>query len=103
VGHADRHPQFVVLNANTVVGWCDVIPNHTRMVYDHCGTLGVGLLPQFRGKGIGRKLDRKFCARCGSAVFVEAEGFPGMALIMGGTLDDTSWLKPTMALFCDST
>jgi GNAT superfamily N-acetyltransferase len=26
------------------------------MVYDHCGTLGVGLLPQFRGKGIGRKL-----------------------------------------------
>jgi hypothetical protein len=25
-----------------------------------------------------------------------------MALIMGGTLDDTSWLKPTMALFCDS-
>ena len=40
--------------------------------------------------------------RCGSAVFVEAEGFPGMALIMGGTLDDTSWLKPTMALFCDS-
>ena len=33
---------------------------------------------------------------------IEAEGFPGMALIMGGTLDDSSWLKPTMALFCDS-
>ncbi len=52
----ERHPQFVVLNANTVVGWCDVIPNYTRVVYAHCGTLGVGLLPQFRGKGIGRKL-----------------------------------------------
>jgi hypothetical protein len=50
----------------------------------------------------GRKLHRKFCPRCGSPVFVEAEGLPGMALIMGGTLDDTSWLKPTMALFCDS-
>jgi hypothetical protein len=25
-----------------------------------------------------------------------------MALIMGGTLDDSSWLKPTMALFSDS-
>jgi hypothetical protein len=50
----------------------------------------------------GRKLHRKFCPRCGSAVFVEAEGFPGMALIMGGTLDDTGWLKPTMPLFCDS-
>jgi ribosomal protein S18 acetylase RimI-like enzyme len=52
----ERHPQFVVLNADTVVGWCDVIPNLTRVVYAHCGTLGVGLLPEFRGKGIGRKL-----------------------------------------------
>ena len=50
----------------------------------------------------GRKLNRKFCSRCGSPVFVEAEGFPGMALIMGGTLDDTTSLTPTMALFCDS-
>ena len=33
---------------------------------------------------------------------IEAEGFPGMTLIMGGTLDDTSWLKPTAQLFCDS-
>jgi hypothetical protein len=35
-------------------------------------------------------------------VVIEAEGFPDMALIMGGTLDDTSWLNPTMALFDDS-
>jgi hypothetical protein len=35
-------------------------------------------------------------------VMIEAEGFPGMTLIMGGTLDDTRWLKPTMQLFCDS-
>jgi len=33
---------------------------------------------------------------------IEAEGFPGMTLIMGGTLDDASWLKPTVQLFCDS-
>ena len=49
----------------------------------------------------GRKLDRSFCPRCGTTVVVEAEGFPGMALVMGGTLDDTRWLKPTMALFCE--
>ena len=62
-----------------------------------------GRLQTFTNTGdSGRKLDRKFCPRCGSPVFVEAEGFPGMALIMGGTLDDTSWLKPTMALFCAS-
>src|SRR6202047_3403070 len=62
-----------------------------------------GRLQTFSNTGdSGRKLDRKFCPRCGSAVFVEAEGSPGMALIMGGTLDDTTSLTPTMALFCDS-
>jgi ribosomal protein S18 acetylase RimI-like enzyme len=50
------YPQFVVASADIVVGWCDVLPNRTRVIYSHCGTLGVGLLPDFRGKGIGRKL-----------------------------------------------
>jgi RimJ/RimL family protein N-acetyltransferase len=51
-----RYPQFVVLSAGTVIGWCDVLPNRTRVIYAHCGTLGIGLLPEFRGKGIGRGL-----------------------------------------------
>lgn len=60
-----------------------------------------GTLQTFTNTGdSSRKLDRKFCPRCGSPVIVEAEGFPGMALIMGGTLDDTTSLTPTMALFC---
>jgi RimJ/RimL family protein N-acetyltransferase len=50
------YPQFIVVSAGTVVGWCDVLPNRTRVIHSHCGTLGVGLLPAFRGKGIGRKL-----------------------------------------------
>jgi hypothetical protein len=50
----------------------------------------------------GRKKHNKFCPRCASVVVIEAEGFPGMALIMAGTLDDPSWLKPTMALYCAS-
>ena len=50
------YPQFVVLSAGTVAGWCDVIPNRSRVIYSHCGTLGVGLLPDFRGQGIGRQL-----------------------------------------------
>jgi ribosomal protein S18 acetylase RimI-like enzyme len=53
------YPQFVVLSADMVVGWCDVLPNRTRVIYSHCGTLGVGLLPEFRGKGIGRQLMRR--------------------------------------------
>lgn len=47
----------------------------------------------------GRKLHRHFCPRCGTTMMVEAKAFPGMALVMGGTLDDTAWLRPTMALF----
>jgi hypothetical protein len=50
----------------------------------------------------GRNKNNKFCPRCGSIVLIEAEGFPGMTLIMGGTLDDTSWLNPTIELFGDS-
>jgi hypothetical protein len=58
--------------------------------------------PSFTNEGdSGRRLHRHFCPRCGTTVMVEAEGFPGMALVMGGTLDDTTWLRPTMALFCE--
>ena len=53
------YPQFVVVSTGTVVGWCDVLPNRTRVIYSHCGTLGIGLLPAFRGKGIGRELMRR--------------------------------------------
>jgi ribosomal protein S18 acetylase RimI-like enzyme len=53
---ARRHPQFVAMNEGSVVGWCDIIPNRSRPIYSHCGSLGIGLLPQFRGQGLGRKL-----------------------------------------------
>jgi RimJ/RimL family protein N-acetyltransferase len=38
-----------------VVGWCDVTPK-SRPIYAHCGVLGMGLLPRFRGRGLGTKL-----------------------------------------------
>ena len=57
LGNMERgYPQFVVLSGDAVVGWCDVIPNRTRVIYSHGGTLGIGLLPDFRGRGIGRRL-----------------------------------------------
>jgi hypothetical protein len=27
---------------------------------------------------------------------------PGVAIIYAGTLDDASWLKPSMQIYCDS-
>jgi L-amino acid N-acyltransferase YncA len=49
-------PEFVALAGEEIVGWCDVIPNPRRTVSAHCATLGMGLLPKYRGQGIGRKL-----------------------------------------------
>jgi ribosomal protein S18 acetylase RimI-like enzyme len=50
--------QFVAVSARgKVVGWCDVIPM-SRPVQAHRGVFGIGLLPQFRGRGIGTRLIR---------------------------------------------
>ncbi|MBI3441714.1 MAG: GNAT family N-acetyltransferase [Proteobacteria bacterium] len=49
------HPQFVVLAGEQVAGWCDIIPS-SRPSQAHVGVLGIGLLPAFRGRGIGRQL-----------------------------------------------
>jgi RimJ/RimL family protein N-acetyltransferase len=54
-------PQFVVVSAGEVVGWCDVTPKE-RPIYAHVGVLGMGLLPPFRGKGIGTALIRRSLA-----------------------------------------
>jgi ribosomal protein S18 acetylase RimI-like enzyme len=54
--------QFVAVSANSkVVGWCDVTPL-SRPSQAHRGVFGVGLLPQFRGQGIGTKLTKKALA-----------------------------------------
>jgi ribosomal protein S18 acetylase RimI-like enzyme len=49
------YPQFVAVLAGEVVGWCDVTPLD-RPSLAHRGVLGMGLLPRFRGHGIGTKL-----------------------------------------------
>jgi ribosomal protein S18 acetylase RimI-like enzyme len=51
----EGHPQFVAEVDGAVVGWCDVIRSD-RPVFRHCGFLGIGLMAQYRGLGIGRAL-----------------------------------------------
>lgn len=45
---------YAVINGR-VVGWCDVFPEENPR-QSHRGSLGMGLLPEFRGKGIGYAL-----------------------------------------------
>lgn len=50
-------PGFVALASDRVVGWCDVLPTHGES-RAHVGILGIGLLPEFRGLGVGAALTR---------------------------------------------
>jgi ribosomal protein S18 acetylase RimI-like enzyme len=47
--------QFVALDSDVVVGWADIFPAWAHAVA-HTGTLGMGLLPAYRGQGLGRAL-----------------------------------------------
>lgn len=52
---ANGHPQFVALDGETVVGWCD-IRRSERPSQAHRGTLGMGIIPGYRDHGLGRRL-----------------------------------------------
>jgi ribosomal protein S18 acetylase RimI-like enzyme len=52
---AKGYPQRVALDGDRVIGWCDVTPPD-RPIMQHLGVLGMGLLPQWRGQGLGRRL-----------------------------------------------
>jgi hypothetical protein len=52
--------------------------------------------------GSGKPINRMFCPECGASVMDEAEAAPGIVMIQAGTLDDTSWVKPTSQIYCAS-
>jgi hypothetical protein len=45
---------------------------------------------------------RTLCPNCGSTILSQPAAMPGASIIRAGTLDDPSWLKPTMEIYCDS-
>jgi RimJ/RimL family protein N-acetyltransferase len=47
--------QFVALDGEQVVGWCDVTPK-SHEALRHSGTLGMGVAASHRGQGIGTRL-----------------------------------------------
>lgn len=49
-------PQFVALSDGKVIGWCDISPKSNRDTNKHVGVLGIGVIPAFRGQGVGRPL-----------------------------------------------
>ena len=52
---AKNGPVYYAVQADRVIGWCDVFSSSNPRM-SHRGGLGMGLLPDFRGQGLGSKL-----------------------------------------------
>lgn len=50
----------------------------------------------------GNTVTRHFCGKCGSNLWSVPKGIPDLLVIKAGSLDDPSWLKPGMSIYCDS-
>jgi len=48
-------PHFIALVDDKMIGWCD-ISSLNRPVFAHSGSLGMGILAEYRGQGIGKAL-----------------------------------------------
>ncbi|NKB36058.1 MAG: aldehyde-activating protein [Gammaproteobacteria bacterium] len=62
-----------------------------------------GQLNTYIGKGdSGHDVNRKFCGNCGSAIYNLPALMQDIFVLKAGTLDDVSWLEPTVEIYCDS-
>jgi hypothetical protein len=50
----------------------------------------------------GQGTHSTFCPNCGSPVLGAADVMQGVVMIRAGTMDDSSWVKPSMEIYCDS-
>ena len=64
--------QFVALADGEVVGWCD-IRRHFFAAHAHRGTLGMGVVPACRGRGLGLRLIQAVLDEARGAGFVRIE------------------------------
>jgi RimJ/RimL family protein N-acetyltransferase len=69
---AKNNVQLVALAGGELVGWCDVLPKD-RPIHAHVGVLGIGLLPRFRGRGLGAALMQAALREASGRGFVRVE------------------------------
>ncbi|QJW85867.1 GFA family protein [Ramlibacter terrae] len=50
----------------------------------------------------GNTVTRRFCATCGSQLFSDSTGRPGLTVVRVGTLDDPSAIRPTANIWAAS-
>lgn len=76
--------QMLAVHGDTVVGWCDIMRNPIEG-FRHVGRLGMGLLPEFRGRGLGRRiaLETIRAARAAGMERIELEVFASNGRAIG--------------------
>jgi ribosomal protein S18 acetylase RimI-like enzyme len=78
-GNIDKdNPHFVADDAGRIVGWCDICRERVP-TYAHEGMLGMGVLADYRGRGLGERLIRAALAAATVA------GFERISLSVYGT------------------
>ena len=50
----------------------------------------------------GQQVVNRFCPHCGSTVVIEPAALNDTAILPAGTLDDPSWVRPSMEIYCDN-
>jgi RimJ/RimL family protein N-acetyltransferase len=51
-------PHWIAEEDGRLVGWCDITRTSDNEAFQHVGRLGMGLLPEARGRGLGERLLR---------------------------------------------
>jgi RimJ/RimL family protein N-acetyltransferase len=76
--------QIVMVADAKIVGWCDITPFAFEGM-GHVGRLGMGLLPAFRGQGLGRRLVREALSQAFAKTYqrVELEVFASNQVAVG--------------------
>ena len=99
--HADADPTFVAVchcrgcqrRSGSAFGVIVALPatslkiDGSLTIYDSTGDSGKGV-------------HDRFCPRCGSQVARNVDVFPDLMMIRAGVLDDPSWVKPAMEIYC---
>jgi ribosomal protein S18 acetylase RimI-like enzyme len=80
----EGYVQYVALVEDKVVGWCDALPID-RPTRAHTGVLGIGVLAEFRARGIGTALIRETLkkARASGLTRIELSVREGNASVIG--------------------
>ena len=93
---------------NTAICHCKSCQRQTGSAFSLVATVPRGSLSMegsvatYEITGDNGAVRRYFCAKCGSPIAIDLAKMPTVTLLSVGTLDDTSWVKPEMQIWCES-